>query len=358
VDLKLGDDLALATVPIERCVMQLALYAVHLATGNSISCRAIKAATMEKYLRSVATFCSRSNARDPRKLEQTNNKLAPVIEGVLNEVKRWENIPNRREPFTIEMLNYLIELLESQRHIHGQDSLLAAMVDWSSAGLYDGGRLSEWAQPNGYHALHNPQLNFKGEPAAFCRDDIEFFSDDKIRIPLEQVLNLDSKSPIVGRDFLCYRTQKNGHNGEKRQHRRNTSPAAPCHVTSTINIVKRYDRLVGATTNAPLCVYRHTNGSVRHITASNIEATFRQAAAHVYKLDPVKDCEHLRRWSAHSLRVGACVILHGMGYTDSQIQFILRWRSNAFFTYLRNITGLAYKQNRAFVDLSIMPHFI
>ena len=104
---------------------------------------AIKAATMERYLRSVATFCSRSNARDPRKIEQTNNELAPVIEGVLNEVKHWENIPDRREPFTIEMLRYLIELLASQPNIHGQYSLLAAIVDWSSTGLYNGLRLSE-----------------------------------------------------------------------------------------------------------------------------------------------------------------------------------------------------------------------
>jgi hypothetical protein len=82
------------------------------------------------------------------------------------------------------------------------------------------------------------------------------------------------------------------------------------------------------------------------------------AAAHVYKLDPTTDCAHLCRWSAHSLRVGACVILHGMGFTDTQIQFLLRWQSNAFYVYLRNIAGLAHKQNRALDDLSIMPNFI
>jgi hypothetical protein len=82
------------------------------------------------------------------------------------------------------------------------------------------------------------------------------------------------------------------------------------------------------------------------------------AAAHVYKLDPVKDCEHLRKWSSHSLRVWACVILHGMGFTDSQIKLLLRWRSDAFFDCLRNITGLAFKQCRALHDLSIVPNFV
>jgi hypothetical protein len=47
-----------------------------------------------------------------------------------------------------------------------------------------------------------------------------------------------------------------------------------------------------------------------------------------------------------------------MGFTDTQIQFLLRWTSNAFFVYLRNIAGLAHKQNRALDDLAIMPNFI
>jgi hypothetical protein len=81
VDLKLTDDLTLQHVPIERCVYQIAMYAVHLATGHSISCRAIKAATITKYLLAVAHFCARSNPRDPRKLEQTNKGLAPAIQG-------------------------------------------------------------------------------------------------------------------------------------------------------------------------------------------------------------------------------------------------------------------------------------
>jgi hypothetical protein len=313
---------------------------------------------MEKYLLSIAAFCGRSNARDPRKLDQTSKGLAPTIKSVLDEVKRWENIPDRREPFTIEMLRYLIELVSSQPHIHGPDSCLAAMVDWASCGLFNGFRLSEWAQPNEHWALHNPRLNFKKHSYAFCIDDIEFFSTDHIRIPIEQAIILDSKSPLVGRDFLRYRVQKNGENGIKRQHARNPNPTAPCHTTSLMNITKRFARLVGIKKHVPLCVYHHTNGTIRYITATIIEDTLRMAAAHVYKLDPVKDSEHLRKWSAHSFRVGACVILHGMGFDVVQIQFILRWKSKAFFDYLRNILGLAHKQNRAMADLSIMPNFI
>jgi hypothetical protein len=71
----------------------------------------------------MAKLCAHSNPRDPRKLEQANKAVAAAIQGVINEVQRWENIPNRRKPFTIEMLRYLIELRNSQPHIHDRDSL-------------------------------------------------------------------------------------------------------------------------------------------------------------------------------------------------------------------------------------------
>jgi hypothetical protein len=356
--MKLEDDMALENTTIQRCNWQLALYAVHLATGHTVSCRAIKATTIDKYLRNVAKFCARANPRDPRKLEQTQKPLARMIQGVIDEVKRWEDIPDRREPLTIEMIYYLQELYESKPYLYSSDSALAVIIDYAGAGLYDGFRLSEWAQPNAHAEIHNPNLNYRGEPSAFCIDDVRFLSEDKISISTERILLLHHTSPIVGRDFVKYRTQKNGHDGEERQHTRNCSKNAPCHVSSMMRIVQRFVRLVGPRSHVPLCVYRTDQGKVRYITASLIEATFRMAAAKVYKLDPIRDHAHLQKWSAHSIRVGACVILHGMGFTDTQIQFLLRWRSNAFYVYLRNIAGLAHKQNRALDDLSTMPNFI
>jgi hypothetical protein len=160
----------------------------------------------------------------------------------------------------------------------------------------------------------------------------------------------------VGRDFLTCRTQKNGEDGEQRQHTRNSGILGPCHITCLMTIVQRFVRLVGDRSDVPLCVYRADNGRIRYLTDNIIVHWFRKAAAYVYKLDPVKDSEHLRKWSAHSLRVGATVILHGMGFTDTQIRFLLRWRSNAFYTYLWNIATLANQQNQAITN--VMPHFI
>ena len=63
----------------------------------------------------------------------------------------------------------------------------------------------------------------------------------------------------------------------------------------------------------------------------------RDAAARVYNLNPRTRQKELQLQSAHLIRFGACVILYAMGFTASQIKFILRWKSMAFLVYLRNL---------------------
>ena len=78
----------------------------------------------------------------------------------------------------------------------------------------------------------------------------------------------------------------------------------------------------------------------------------------MYHLDPIKDKAALQLWSAHSLRVGACVILYTMEFSKSQIKWILRWQSNAFMVYLLNTAVLAH-QHVAVMDAAFaMPHFL
>ena len=127
------------------------------------------------------------------------------------------------------------------------------------------------------------------------------------------------------------------------------------------HIVQRFVRLVGATnTRAPLAVATDDSGSVRPLTSAHVCLVMRHVAAVVYKYDPSKpaDAAALQKWSCHSLRVGACVILHSMGFTDTQIQWILRWQSLAFMRYLRNIAVLTDQHAAAFNASSGMPKIV
>jgi hypothetical protein len=110
---------------------QLALYAVHLATGNTLWCKSIKAATILKYLRDVAKFLGWYSPIDACYDNAADKTLAPCIKAVTDEVARWEKIPDRREPFTIEMFKHL----DSLRPACSPDSIIPVITDWAGCGL-------------------------------------------------------------------------------------------------------------------------------------------------------------------------------------------------------------------------------
>jgi hypothetical protein len=89
----LSDNLLLENVQQARRNAQRALYAIHLASGDTLFCRAIKAVTIGNYLRDVAQFLAWFLDVDVRKVHATQARLAPVIQSILDEVTRWEKYP-------------------------------------------------------------------------------------------------------------------------------------------------------------------------------------------------------------------------------------------------------------------------
>jgi hypothetical protein len=136
--------------------------------------------------------------------------------------------------------------------------------------------------------------------------------------------------------------------------RRVDNSSGRCFVAAMVRIVQRFLRLVGRRTGIPLAVYKR-GPEVLYLTEGVIAKTMKSLACAVYNLDPTKDDV---RFSSHSLRVGACVILHANAFTASQIKFILRWKSDAFMEYLRNTAVLSHQQNRAIDLMDQMPNLI
>jgi hypothetical protein len=350
--MNLDDDILLETAPLDRCNYQMALYAMHLATGSNLRYRTIKAGTIGNYLASVAKFLGRFSDRDVRKTVDSPN-IAPCIKSILDEVKRWEDMPKRREPFTPEMW----------KHLHSQlcpsespDSSTAACTDWFTCGLFGGLRLSEWAQDDAHQTLDNPTLNYRSDPKAFCLYDFSFRGPGNVRITHEAALVAELAD--IERVIITFRMQKNGQNGETRTFIRNEGKAL-CFIRAAQSILRRFIRLVGWQKHIPLAVFHNEQANrVQFVHSSKIEKLMQATAIAVYKLDPYKHHDILCTWSAHSLRVGACVILHAQGYSASQIQFLLRWRSFAFMDYLRNLATLSRQQNLAINQAMDMPNFL
>jgi hypothetical protein len=126
-----------------------------------------------------------------------------------------------------------------------------------------------------------------------------------------------------------------------------------------LRIFQQFIHLLGwEATSTPLAIYQTESGDIRLITATDINVAMRAAATAVYGLDPTKHAKDLQLWPLHSLRVGACVVLHAHGFTGPQIQFLLRWKSDVFMAYLRNLGFLAMQQNVALSDSCNMPNLL
>ena len=340
--------------PRERCYTQLSLYCLHLASGHTLFCKSIKAKTVEKYLIDAADMIAPLCGFDPRRTESSTSKNAPPLQAIITEIKRWESVSDkRREPFTPAMLTHLGHLATLERSKHKDDELLAVLFDFFLCGLYAGFRQSEWSQDTKHHP-DTPDLNKFGQTAAFTINDITFFAPGDRRVSLAQALSIPEI--VLSATDTCWRTQKNNQNGEKKRFASNTTNPRFCYTSAFRRICQRFIRLRGnADKSTPLSVYRTaTTGELRLVTANDVGQCMRYLAQAVYDIHCPKE---LQLFSAHSLRVGACVILHAQGFNEIQIQFILRWRSLAFMAYLRNLTALSQQQNKAFNDFLLDHDF-
>ena len=346
----------------ERGQLQLAMYAVHLGTGHSIYCKQIKAGTIESYVFAAASFLAQFTGIDFRKDSQSDSQMGSILAPVFKELRRYEQVPNRREPYDLKMHARAKELGQ-QAH---SDSLMSALIDGFEQGLCAGYRLSEWAQPAGLTDIRSPQLNHLFPPnirtKAIVPDDIRILTTDYRHLRGLAVAFLPVTS--IAKLWIRWRTQKNLQNGEEKLFVPNPNATGVCCVRALWRSLQRFSRLQAINPYlkpdaTPLSVYFDlTTQSVRLVTSVDIEFFMRRLAAEVYHLHPINDRKHLLRWGTHSLRVGACVVLHAMGFSALDIQWILRWRSLAFLTYLRNLAVLADKQVRALDRAAAIPHLV
>ena len=338
---------------------QLAMYALHLSAGHSIYCRSIKVATIEQYLLAAATFLALFTGIDPRKDRPTDTHMGTTLAPVLRDLRKYESVPDRREPYDPQM-HMAARLIAAQFH---PDSLACALTDGFEQGYCAGYRLSEWAQPARQSDPANPQANhIVGAPTrtrALVPDDFQISTASRHRAsglailqhPLDQISKMWAK----------WRTQKNGQHGEEKLFAKNPKLGGFCFVSSVYRALARFQRLsvhdLRLRPNAtPLSVYWSvTHACAKLISSDDIERFMRRLASEVYHLDPVRDAKDLSRWSSHSLRVGACVALHAMGFSTLDIQWILRWRSTAFMVYLRNVAILSIRQYQALDRAAQLP---
>ena len=74
------------------------------------------------------------------------------------------------------------------------------------------------------------------------------------------------------------------------------------------------------------------------MSIKRIEAHLQAAAKAAHRIT-IK--EELKKWTLHSIRVDACVLLREGGHDGPFINVGLRWKSDTFILYLRNTADMA-----------------
>jgi hypothetical protein len=315
----------------------MALYTEALCTGATIQNRLVKKATVDLYLKAATAVCTDQKCRNPT-IDPITGQTFDLITSALTELEKWEGLPKRREPLTKSMIRNLLTRTADLR----PNGLEKAMADWWIVGLHTGYRRSEWAQEKtpstneDIERADDPQRSIK----AITQADINFVSIDnqKITQPL--------KVPIssIGGVKICWRVQKNGQNGEIVTFAANHDEPGLCIVRALLRILARALHLTQPA-DLPLAIYQKFPNSIRgsYIVSSQINRLLKTTAALVYNLEP----DEVNLYTTHSIRVGACVLLHVAGKSEMDIKFRLRWRSNSFMMYLRNVPQLAMAQIQA-----------
>ena len=299
----------------------------------------IKVGTVKLYLKATTKLFLEHNQWDPTIVR--TGSTAPVLQAVYHEAQRWEAMPNRQEPVTMEMTNHLIK----QASKASPDSSAAAIADWSILGQQSGFRSSEWSQPHSNQTLPLDApitRNVDNSATAFIASD--FTLKDKRNRPLKYSPTLDPDT--VEHVDTRWRFQKNNNNGEQITYSRSHSDPTHCYVRAVLRILARAARL-GVPHDSPVAVALHRSGkqktkTVSYITSALSTKFIRQAATAAHGITAAKS---LARFSNHSIRVGACVHMDAAGTPAHQIKKRLRWKSDTFMDYLRNVARLATDHN-------------
>ncbi len=101
--------------------------------------------------------------------------------------------------------------------------------------------------------------------------------------------------------------------------------------------------------NMPVTCYRAKKVPLLFITGSRITTLLCQA---VRKVRPSTSADDLKKYSTHSLRVWACVLLDEAGMSPSFIQKRLCWLGDLFKMYLRDTKAIQDKHLTALQSAS------
>jgi len=289
----------------------------------------LRAATLAGYAKAINKLFTLRGFTAPVNLSDPEN---PAGAKIANHQKE-EDIAVQRYPLNSKILAHLATMASASSSIDSEKNLL---FDMTCLGRFIGPRVSEYAQTSAKKVDVHTYPSGKKVIKAFTADDFVFY--DKAG----NTLQLTNKSCLAQahRVRITWRIQKNRRNGQKITLSAETSCTTICAVRAAGRMVLRAKRL-GQPDDMPVACYSY-KGTLVYLTGKRVAHLFRSA---VKACHPTTSDADLQRYSAHSLRVWACVLLDEAGMTPEFIMARLRWMGNSFRMYLRD-TGIIQDKHR------------
>ena len=307
----------------------VAIYAKYVMCGiNYYNKDVLRSKTVRGYASAVNTLFRLRGYKHPTDLSDGNNMPGIVINNLITQ----ENVASQRAPLDNAIF---AEIRRAATSSHSPDSDRNLLFDILTLARYIGPRVSEYAQTTqnkvDYHVYPDGTSVIK----AFTLNDFIFYdsNNDILSTLDESSMNLAASVKIT------WRIQKNRQNGQSITLAADTKAPELCPVKGALRMLMRARRL-GQDSDMPIACYKTKKSSLLYITGTRIATLLREAAK---KVRPTTPTHELKRYSAHSLRVWACVLLDEAGMSPAFIQKRLRWMGDSFKMYLRDTLAIQTK---------------
>jgi hypothetical protein len=236
-----------------------------------------------------------------------------------------EDIARQRAPLNNEIFAKLRQTVIASKC---EDSVSDLLFDVVALGCYIGPRLSKYAQTTQDKVDHHTYPSGKMVIKAFIANDFIFYNEKK-----HAIKNLSN-------DFLqqahfvkiTWHVQKNRQNGQLITLAAEIDRPEICPVRSTMRLVLQA-KWLNQPDDMPVMVYKTKKGKVIYLTGNKIAELLRKA---VKEVRPDTSPDKLKRYSTHSLRVWACVLLDEAGKLPDYIKKRLCQLGDSFRMYLRD----------------------
>ena len=300
----------------------VAIYIKYVQCGVNINnIKSIRPATVRGYAESVDTLFRLRNMPAPADLSDPNNMSAMLINNMLRE----EQIARQRAPLDNDIFAEIRRVADASKSDDSANMLLRDVV---TLGRYIGPRLSEYAQKTQKKVEVHTYPSGTTVIKAFTANDFVFFDAKKHII---EDLTMESIKSVAAVK-ITWRIQKNRQNGQSITLTADSKSWDLCPVLSAARMVIRARCLIQPD-NMPLAIYKTRKGESLYLTGGKIAELLRGSVKRIRPDTPVED---IKRYSAHSLRVWACVLLDESGKSPDYIKKRLRWLGDSFRMYLRD----------------------